>query len=179
MNKYPCVPRRFDESGKRLSVPPLERLMARVSKSPDPDGCWTYIGPSQTGGYGTFHLSNKDGERTIKANKAAWILLVGPIPKGSHLCHLCDNPMCVRPSHMYLGTHATNMNDVRTRRRRLGDRCPTRKLSWDAVRVIRGLHGLTPNRTLAALYGVSQGTISRVVNNVQSWLVEEEPALET
>lgn len=93
------------------------RTMARfLSKVKKTDTCWVWVACRDKHGYGRFGL----GGRVIRAYRASWILHNGPIPEGAHVLHKCDNPPCVRPDHLYLGTHKDNMRDMRVRKRASG-----------------------------------------------------------
>lgn len=71
--------------------------------------CWEWRGAkNKKTGYGTFWLV----DRQVGAHCAAWILTHGPIPKHAVVMHTCDNPSCVRPEHLRLGSHAANMQDM-------------------------------------------------------------------
>lgn len=102
-----------------------ERLWRRVEipaeALPGLDGighCWIWLGARQSAGYG--HLSNGRGG-LILAHRAAWILSGRKLPAGKDLCHRCDTPACVRPSHLFVGSRADNMQDaVRKGRTRNG-----------------------------------------------------------
>lgn len=78
-------------------------------------GCWLWAGA---------HLNNTGyGEFTIRGNglqsthRASWRLHNGPVPKGMNVCHRCDVRLCVRPAHLFLGTHRDNMADMRAKDR--------------------------------------------------------------
>ena len=93
------------------------------------DGCWEWQGPIATTGYGTFPW---EGRREY-AHRIAWTLIHGEeIPAGMVVRHTCDNPPCVRPDHLLIGTKAENSRDMVERGR------STRK-----THCIRG-HALTP-----------------------------------
>lgn len=88
------------------------------------DGCWEQrSGQTSSRGYGCVVLN---GER-YTAHRAAYALVNGPIPAGMCVCHRCDNPRCIRPSHLFLGTQRENMRD-REAKGRSGDRRPPRLL---------------------------------------------------
>ena len=88
-----------------------------VDKSQGDNPCWLWRGPkftvnNLTRGY--FNL----GSKTYRAHALAWQLLRGPVPESKFLLHHCDQGLCVRPDHMYLGDQKDNMADVRRRNRR-------------------------------------------------------------
>jgi len=90
---------------------------SQVRKTPT---CWLWIGTCDNDGYGVLVI---DG-RQYRAHRVAWELLRGPIPPGKHGLHHCDNPPCVRPDeiggrrrHIFLGTQADNMADMRLKKR--------------------------------------------------------------
>lgn len=98
-----------------------------------------------------------------------WQLRYGKIPKGMLVCHRCDNPRCVRPSHLFLGTPADNSLDmVRKKRSLFGERNPQAKLSDAEARDIRARRqkGVLL-KVLAAEYGVSLSLISLVANDLR------------
>lgn len=80
----------------------VARFWSKVQKG---DGCWEWNASREKAGYGSFRL----GERTVKAHRYAYELVVGPIPEGLHLDHLCRNRGCVNPDHLEPVTHRTNV----------------------------------------------------------------------
>jgi hypothetical protein len=88
-----------------------EQFWSKVRKGA---GCWEWQGPRDAGGYGTLWVA-KVGSR--RAHRLSWMLTHGDIPHGLQVRHECDNPPCVNPAHLRLGTHADNMDDMRRRGR--------------------------------------------------------------
>ena len=155
----------------------MDRFWSKVAKS---DGCWEWTASRLPQGYGQFW----DKGKMRRASRIAWELTNGPIPPGLHVCHRCDNPPCVRPSHLFLGTHQENMADreskgrtpprppqPRPERRARGAAHPrtATKLDGSRVRGIRALAAVGVVQTdLANWYGVDQAAISRIVTR-RNW----------
>lgn len=76
-------------------------------------GCWEW-NKTYDSGYGAYSLN----EKHMGAHRASWIIHYGDIPTGMFVLHKCDNPSCVNPKHLYVGTQQDNMKDVIKRRRR-------------------------------------------------------------
>lgn len=82
----------------------MQRFWDKVDKT---DGCWLWTAARNTKGYGRFRV---DGN-LVSPHRFAYELEVGPIPNGLWVLHHCDNPRCVNPGHLFLGTHSDNMRD--------------------------------------------------------------------
>ncbi len=138
----------------------LDRLLSRVTVTPD--GCWFYNGPVDRDGYGRF---SQDG-RPVRAHRSAYRLLVGPIPPGKCVCHICDNPACINPEHLWIGTHADNAADRNAKGRQAkGQRNGRAKLNCDAVRAIRAAASeCTPKAEIARRFGISSRDVNKILS---------------
>lgn len=121
-------------------------------------GCWVWTGGTTRGGYGVIRTTAPRG--MMRANRAAWVIAHGKIPRGKQVLHHCDNKICVRPSHLYVGTHADNMRDAAARNRTpKGERTAFAKLSDSVVRQIRRQNSPALDPHFAALVGAHVETI--------------------
>ncbi len=108
-----------------------ERFWLGVVKT---DGCWKWTKATNEHGYGIFNLKENGRWRCRLAHRLAWIFSNGPIPDQSCILHHCDNPLCVNPGHLFLGSRADNNLDCRTKGRH---RHPFGKLLPEQVAAIR------------------------------------------
>jgi len=135
-------------------------------------------------GYGSFRFRGKNRG----TYRVAWLLVHGVIPKGMCVCHYCDNPICVRPSHLFLGSQQDNLSDMRKKKRSRGPdmkgtKHPAAKLVEADALAIRAAfsscepfdgdrwrvtNGLILRRKLAKKYGVTLSTIDFVLRR-RTW----------
>ncbi len=139
------------------------------------DGCWEWQGPRHSAGYGQINRRDK----VLLAHRVSYEKFVGPIPDDMDVCHTCDNPPCVNPVHLFLGTAADNLRDAARKGRmgrsgRPGELNHAARLTEEAVRVIRlepRVDGETENRVVARLakrFGVSRPTV-HAVRSGKTW----------
>lgn len=103
-----------DEQGARLT--PVEYFLARIARVDS--GCWEWQGSHNNGGYGMFLMPDESGRtKGMKAHRFAYLIFKGPLPANDLVLHHCDNPTCVNPDHLYIGTQRDNMQDALARGR--------------------------------------------------------------
>lgn len=137
------------------------------------EGCWEWKASRDALGYGFFRVTTRESMK--KAHRVAWELTNGPIPDGLVVCHRCDNPPCVRPDHLFLGSLSDNTQDSIAKGRwnvtptHYGETSPLSKLTAEQVDAIRHRYatGGIRQRELAEEYGVQQSTISKIVRGVR------------
>jgi len=144
----------------------VDRFWSKVEKA---DGCWLWTAYCGKWGYGSFCV----GDSMVLAHRVSYELAYGPIPDGLDVLHRCDNPPCVRPEHLFLGTDLDNARDMDSKGRRRpspGERNGNSKLSYEQVTEIRGLYagGGWSWRKLARQFGVSHHQIGLIVRG-RSW----------
>ena len=150
------------------SVPLADRFWANVNKS---DGCWNWTACTQLG-YGTIYACGHKSKR-LWAHRVSWELHHGPVPDGLFVLHHCDNPSCVRPDHLFLGTTFDNVHDCMSKGRWpeaiRGESHANAKLTDDEVREIRSRYSTkdTSCTRLAAQYGVSRSLIWLIVRRMR------------
>lgn len=159
---------------KKTASPPEHRFWNTVDLNgpihPVYGKCWIWLGGKSRNGYGQFTISN----RGIRAHRYSYELHIGPIPEGLSVLHHCDNPSCVNPKHLFVGSTFDNHQDkVRKGRQAKGETNGFSKLSDDEIREIRrryklkrGYHDpVNGQNGLAREFKVTQALISLVVRN--------------
>ncbi len=150
--------------------PIKDRFFEKVKKG---ESCWTWIAHKCPYGYGRMY-DWRDGIRKIFfAHRISWEIHFGAIPQGLKVLHKCDNPPCVNPDHLFLGTNKDNYDDMVSKgrdRHAKGTDHPHAKLTDDCVREIREKleSRLVTQKSLAEEYGVARGIISLIYKN-KAW----------
>jgi hypothetical protein len=145
-------------------APPLisiEQKLLRYAVSEN--GCWNWVATKDRDGYGL--LTHHRGKQ-IRAHRASYEFHVAKIPVGLLVCHSCDNPSCINPNHLFVGTSKENTRDMLDKNRRpvlRGERHPNAKLTNDQVTQIKQLR--SENRLLkdiANQFNISFQTVSSI-----------------
>ena len=128
-------------------------------------GCAEWTGYRDGDGYGIVRVGGKNK----RAHRVSYTLSMGPIPDGFHVLHRCDNPPCINPDHLFLGTNYDNVKDKISKGRDRGVHGTENrhnKLTPEQVIEIRNSTGT--QRAVAAQYGVS-GSLVNYIRNRKSW----------
>jgi hypothetical protein len=153
--------------------PSLREVLYRGFTAAEGDDCWEWHRHIAADGYG--HVGVPGERKVIGAHRASWIVHNGPIPTGLFVCHTCDNRRCVRPDHLFLGTHLDNMRDKVAKGRHVtsrGEQHGNAKITDEQVRQIRARwrRGARPhNRTgssvqeLAREFGITERYVGELV----------------
>lgn len=140
---------------------PEEKFWDAVEKT---DDCWLWT-KGTSHGYGTFIANGS----TLRAHRYSYELHKGPIPAGMEVRHTCDNPSCVNPAHLLVGTHAQNMADMK-KRGRAGKQPGAQKtgliIRFDRKKIYHLMldNGIESQAELAGLMGVSNTAVSKWLN---------------
>lgn len=143
-----------------------KRFWAKVQMG-DPDDCWLWLGTKNGKGYGQIRI----WDRAIGTHRVSYSLHFGMVDEGKCVLHSCDNPSCVNPSHLLMGTHADNCADkIAKNRLPRGVDTSMAKLTESQVREIRRRNAEEGIgwRRLSREYGVSGGCVAAVILR-KSW----------
>ena len=151
---------------------PDDYFWPKVEKT---NGCWKWQAGKNEAGYGTFMFQRKN----VYAHRESYEIHFGPIPPGMCVLHKCDNPSCVNPGHLFLGTNADNTADMLEKGRwrqparnpRRGEKHPMSKLTWKQVDEMRRLYATGEHRQidLARQYGISTTNTCDIIHN-RTWV---------
>ena len=150
----------------------LERIAESVSDGSG--GCLEWTRQIDRGGYGRIQISYGDGySGSWLAHRAVWEAVVGTIPPDTCVCHHCDNRRCVAPDHLFLGSPADNIRDMRAKGRAVsppaGASHHKARLGPGSVREIRRRRALGETcSSLSAEFGVVHSVISSIARR-ETW----------
>ena len=143
----------------------IKRFWDKVDTSGD---CWEWIASCDSNGYGHMFVN----EHIRQSHRLSWEISNGKIPDGMYVCHHCDNPKCVNPSHLFLGSNGDNVRDAFNKGRKChkGEDNPNSILTWYIVNAIRSGFDNIDNgnkthyiKSTAKKYGVSIGCIRDII----------------
>jgi hypothetical protein len=140
------------------------RFWAKVKVIEDDDSCWEWQASTYPNGYGIFN----EGESILGAHIFSYKIHKGLVPSGMLVCHTCDNKLCVRPKHLFLGTHQQNTDDMVRKGRQKnprGEQVGQAKLTAEIVRKIRSSND-GPN-VEAKKWGITRGQVYRIRSRKQ------------
>lgn len=164
-NSVKGQPVRFCRGHNKPSLRPIEeRLWEKIDRQGNGE-CWLWTASTNLDGYGHIGFNGK----LQRATRIIWELYRGPIPDGLEICHTCDNPACMNYiSHLFLGTHKQNMQDMMRKGRRhapQGEGSGMSKLTEKEVLEIRHrfAQGETNRRKLAGEYHVSNVLVGLII----------------
>ena len=143
---------------------PLHELLMRKIRVTD-SGCWEWTGKRQTGGHKYGHQRLR--KRSYLAHRLSWEVTYGPIPEGMLVCHACDNPPCINPSHLFLGSHSANLVDMHRKGRwtydpKLRTGAANHQARLTDEKAIAIFNDPRSQEKIAKDYAVAQTTVSRI-----------------
>lgn len=148
------------------------RFMRHVEQEENGKKCWNWTGSKSGAGYGSIQVNGKK----VLAHRVSYMIHKGEIPElvGYHgyvVCHSCDNPSCVNPDHLFLGSQYANMQDRDAKGRRaalLGEVHGMATLTERDVLSIRDLAGRYSQQELAKMFSISNSMVSLIINR-KNW----------
>lgn len=165
-NRNRALRRGYGYCSRTCAAPRPENIHHLLTRntSPEPNtGCFLWVGAVDAFGYGQISPKRRrsDPAHEIKAHRAAWVNLFGPIPQGLFICHKCDQRLCVNPAHLFVGTAEDNNRDARQKNRH-AHRATHGMAKLSEEQVCEILHSHDTGASLAIRFGVSQAAISNI-----------------
>lgn len=139
----------------------LQVRLAKRSRLNTETGCIEWIGALMHQGYGHLRWRGK----VYRTHRLSYAAVNGDIPAGMFVCHKCDNPKCMNPEHLFLGTYADNSADMAQKKRStIGERNPMAKVNVATVQAIRiwGKTGMF-HKKIAAKFGITREAVSLIL----------------
>lgn len=162
-----------------------QRFWSKVSKA-GPDDCWPWNGAntSSDSTHGRGHGRIRYMGKLLMAHHMSWMIAGNVLPENKYLLHTCDNPRCVNPNHLYVGTIQDNTDDMRQRGREkyasIGEDNPSAKITETIVIQILSLYWIDgySQQAIADHIGIDQTTISRIIRrDTWSFVPFNKPAV--
>lgn len=150
----------------------VEQRFKRHFVASDPNDCWEWRGLRGSKGYGLLSVSVGRGTWNEGAHRLVYLLTNGPLPDlpehgQAHVLHRCDNPPCVNPAHLFVGTYGDNNRDKAAKGRApRGETHPITRLTEAQVRALRS--DPRSQRVLAKVYGIADSTVHRI-KHAKAW----------
>jgi hypothetical protein len=151
--------------------PIADRLWAKTTVL-GPNECWEWNGYRYPAGHGQIGRGRR-GDGLAYTHVVSWELMNGKVPDGLLVCHSCDNPPCINPNHLFIGTHADNTRDmVKKRRHSYGELC-AKTLNNEKVREIRKfLASGETQQIVAQKFGVSRSLVG-MIGQFKRWALTD------
>jgi hypothetical protein len=137
-----------------------KRFLERIKKE---NQCWIWCGYISKHGYGVSSYRSK----SFLSHRLSWVLFKGFLPKELDVCHHCDNPKCVNPDHLFLGTAKDNIRDCFNKKRKShkGEKHPRAKIQEkDVIKIFELRKNGWTHQKLADRFKLKQGTISNILH---------------